>query len=458
MYKILEIDLTDRRIDSRYLDSSICLKYIGGLGVGARILYDEVAPGVAWNDPDNRLIFGAGPLNGTPIAGTGSFSVVTKGSLTNGATSSQANGFFGAYLRLSGFEAVSIKGIAEQWSYLLIRDGKAELRSANHLVGRDAWETEALIKKELGGKGKDYSVFSIGVAGENRVRFASIVGDQGHVAAHNGVGAVMGSKKLKAIVASRNKHKIEVANPDSLSRLNQNMLDRSKAETHEYEEGTSFLLGIHVKKGTLPIKNLTTNVFPDYQKLTGEYYRNHFELTPHPCWRCPLKHCHTVTVTEGPYKGYVGDEPEYEAFAGWGPLIGQTDPGAVVMLSDTVDRLGMDTNEAAWLTALVIECYEKKLITREETDGLEMTWGNVEAIRTMLFRIARREGFGDVLAEGVMRASQAMGEEAAKMGVYVQKGQAPRGHDHRARWLEMFDTATSDCGTIAVGPQHVDDP
>lgn len=220
MYKILEIDLIDRRIDSRSLDSSICMKYIGGLGVGARILYDEVPPDVSWNDPGNRLIFAAGPLNGTLIAGSGSFSVVTKGCLTNGATSSQANGFFGAYLRLSGFEAVAIRGIAEQWSYLLIQGGKAELRDANHLVGQDAWETETAIKKELGGKEKDYSVFSIGVAGENRVRFASIVGDKGHVVAHNGVGAVMGSKKLKAIVAAREDRNVDVANLDSLRRLN----------------------------------------------------------------------------------------------------------------------------------------------------------------------------------------------------------------------------------------------
>jgi len=209
--------------------------------------------------------------------------------------------------------------------------------------------------------------------------------------------------------------------------------------------------------GVVPIKNLTTNVFPDYERLTGKYYRTHFQLKPHPCWRCPLKHCHIITVTEGPYKGYVADEPEYECFAGWGPLIGQSDPGAAIMLSDTTDRLGFDNNEAGWLMAFIMECYERGMITKSETDGLEMNWGNVEAAREMLHHIAFRKGIGNVLAEGVMRAAQALGGEALNVGVYVKKGQAPRGHDHRARWLEMLDTATSDCGTIAVGPQKVED-
>jgi aldehyde:ferredoxin oxidoreductase len=456
--KVLRIDLTGKKVTWEDIDLLTCRAYIGGLGTGARILYDEVAPGTAWDDPGNRLIFSSGPLNGTVVAGSGSFCVVTKGCLTNGATSSQANGYFGAFLRLSGFETVAIKGAAEDWTYLYVHDRKAELRSAHHLVGKDTWETEELIKKELGGKEADLSVFSIGPAGENLVKFASIVGDRGHVAAHNGVGAVMGSKKLKAIVAARGNREFEIKDMERLRELNKRMLARSKAETHEYEEGTSFLLGIHVKKGTLPVKNLTTNIFPDYHKLTGEYYRAHFDLKPQPCWRCPLKHCHMIKVTEGPYAGYVAEEPEYECFASWGPLIGQSDPGAAIMLSDTVDRLGLDTNEAGWLMAFAIECFEKGIITRSDTSGLQMTWGNVEAIKAMLHKIARREGLGDVLAEGVMRASDLIGGEASALAVYVRKGQAPRSHDHRARWLEMLDTATSDCGTIAVGPQHVENP
>jgi aldehyde:ferredoxin oxidoreductase len=458
MNRILRIDLTDHKVSTEHLDESVSKKYIGGVGIGARLLYDEVAPGVEWNSPENKLILAAGPLNGTLVSGAGSFTVVTKGALTNGAASTQANGYFGAFLRLSGFDTVVIEGASDDWVYLYIHDGLAELRNAGDLVGKDTWETEKVLKQELGREESRVSVYAIGPAGENLARFSSIVGDEGHVAAHNGIGAVMGSKRLKAFVAAGGREMVKTAGDDDLRELNRQMLARAKSDTKEWEEGTSFLLGIHIQHGSLPIKNLTTNVFPDYEKLTGKYYRSHFKLEPRPCWRCPLKHCHIVTVTEGPYKGYVADEPEYECFAACGPLIGQTDPGAAVMLSDVADRLGFDGNEAGWLIAFVIECYERGILTKADTDGLEMTWGNVEAVRAMLHNIAARKGFGDVLAEGIMRAAQAIGGEALNIAVYVNKGHAPRGHDHRVRWLEMLDTATSDCGTIAVGPQQVAEP
>jgi aldehyde:ferredoxin oxidoreductase len=455
--RVLRVNLTEKQIKAEQLDDETSRKYLGGLGMGARILYSEVPPGVDWSSPENRLVLSAGPLDGTLLAGAGSFCVVTKGSLTNGATSSQANGYFGAFLRLSGFDAVVIEGTSRDWAYLHIHDGTAELRKASHLVGKDTCETESSIKRECGGDESKLSVYSIGPAGEHLARFSSIVGDGGHVAAHNGVGAVMGSKKLKAFAASKGNEPIEVRDNDSLRSLNKKMLERAKTETREWEEGTSFLLAEHIKRGVVPVKNLTTNVFPDYERLTGKYYRTHFELKRHPCWRCPLKHCHIITVTEGPYRGYVADEPEYECFAGWGPLIGQSDPGAAIMLSDVTDRLGFDNNEASWLMAFVMECYERGIITKSDTDGLEMNWGNVESARAMLINIAYRRGIGNILAEGVMRAAQAIGGEAPNVGVYVMKGQAPRGHDHRARWIEMLDTATSDCGTIAVGPQAVRD-
>ena len=351
-----------------------------------------------------------------------------------------------------------IAGSADRWTYLYIHDSVVEIRDASKFTGMDTWETEEGIKAELGGRPKDYSVFSIGPAGEALVTFACLVGDRGHVAAHNGIGAVLGAKRIKAIVAERGNGPIPVEDQKGLAELNRKMLARTRIETRPiYEHGTSFLLGAYAPIGVLPIKNLTTNLFDDYERLTGEYYRSRFELRPTPCWKCPLKHCHSVTVTEGPYKGYTGDEPEYELFAGWGPLIGQTDPGAVVMLSDTVDRLGLDSNEASWLIAMVMECYERGILTKSDTDGIEMKWGSVEGTKAMLFKIAARDGIGDTLANGVMRAAREIGGDALGTAVYIGKGHAPRNHDHRARWLEMVDIATSDCGTIAVGPQPVSD-
>jgi aldehyde:ferredoxin oxidoreductase len=459
--KVLRINLLNNQIHDEEIDDSILRKYIGGLGVGAKFLYDEVRPEAEWDDPENLIIFGTGPLNGTRVAGSGAFCVVTKGCLTNGATSSQAMGYFGAFLRLSGFEMIVLKGVAKEWCYLYIHDGKVELKDATHMVGRDTWETEDLIKSEIGKKKHQSSVFSIGPAGENLVKFAAIVGDRGHVAAHNGVGAVMGSKKIKAVVAARGNRVIPVNDKERLSSLNKQMIDigknKDQATAAIYKWGTSFLFPMHIKTGVLPVKNLTTNLFSDYYKFAGEYYRERFKMRPLPCWACPANHCNIVEVTEGPYKGYVGEEPEYECMAAWGPIIGQTDPGAAVMLSNTADRLGLDSNEAGWLIGLVMECYEKGILKIDAMDGLDMTWGNAEATKEMLIKIAKRDGFGDLLAEGVMRAAQRIGGKAPDLGVYLMKGLAPRGHDHRAKWHEMLDTATAGTGTYETGPMPVDD-
>ena len=459
--KILRVDLTNQKLTSEELDDTTMREYIGGTGLGAKFLYDEVAPGVEWNDPGNRLIFAIGPLNGTRVAGSGAFSVVTKGPLTNGATSSQANGYLGAYLKLSGFDAIIFQGKASDWLYLYIHDGVTELRKANHLVGKDTWETEELIKSELGKKEREMSVFGIGPAGENGIKFAAIVGDRGHVAAHNGVGAVMGAKKLKAVAVARGKATVAVKDSQKLSQLNKAMIETMKTTEpfkNSFNWGTSTIFPVYAKTGVLPVKNLTTNIFPEYEKFYGPNYRSKLKLEPSPCWACPTHHLHIVTVTEGPYAGYKGEEPEYECWAAFSSLIGQTDVGAAIMLNDVTDRMGMDGNEAGWVLAFAMECFEKGILKKQDTDGLELNWGNVEAARKLLVRIAHREGLGDVLAEGVMRAAQRIGGEAKNIAVHINKGHAPRGHDHRARWTEILDYATSGTGTIETGPIPLPDP
>jgi aldehyde:ferredoxin oxidoreductase len=398
------------------------------------------------------MVWASGPLGGTTVPGSGTFSVVTKGSLTEGATSSQANGYFGAYLKRSGFDAIVIDGVSENWVYIYIHDGIAELRNADHLLGKDTWETEDAIKAEIAQPERGASVFSIGPAGENLVRFAAIVGDRGHVVAHNGVGAVMGSKKLKAIVTARGKRAVALKNKELVSKLNKEIIQNAKPiPPGIYEWGTSMLYNLMMAGSQLPIKNLTTGVFPDYVRFTGQDYRPRLEMKWSPCWACQARHCHIVKVLEGPYAGYIGEEPEYEALAAWGSLIGQADVGAAIMLSNEADRLGMDSNEGGWLTAMLMECYEKGIIDENYTEGLDLTWGNAEAVKTLLHKIAHRQGFGNTLAEGVMRAAQAIGGEAPNIGVYVKKGHSPRGHDHRASWTQLFDTATSSVGTIETG-------
>jgi len=455
--KIIRVDLTGKKVTEQVIDQKTMTEYVGGTGIGARVLYDEVKPGVEWADPDNRLIMATGPLAGTRMPGSGTFCIVTKGCLTNGGTASQANGFFGAYLRFNGLVGVVVQGASDRWVYLYIHDGKAELRTAEHLLGKDTWETENAIKKELGYADRQMSVFGIGPAGENLVKFAGIIGDKGHAAAHNGTGAVMGSKRLKAVAVSRGKVSVELRNKNEFDSLTEQMRESllSTKQGRSYLDwGTSMNFPGMLANGTLPIKNMNTSLFPDYEPFLGENYRKSksFDIKPSPCWACPSHHLHIMKVAEGPYAGYVGEEPDYECWAQFGPLIMNRDILAAFVLVNEVDKLGFDANEAGWLISFVIDCYERGIINKVDTGGLEMTWGNTEAVRVMLHKIATRDGFGNVLAEGVKRAAEQIGGEALKYAAYIQKGHAPRGHDHRARWTEILDYATSSVGTIETGP------
>lgn len=462
--KILRIDLSNKRIWTKDLDEATLKKWVGGVGLGAKYLFEEVPPGIEWSDPENRLIWTSGPLAGSGVFGAGTFNVITKGPMTNLAGSSQANGFFGAYIKFSGFDGVIFQGSSPHLVYLLIQNGKAEIRDARHLAGKDVWEVEDLIRKELGAKEQDVSIYAIGPAGENRVLFSAIVGDRGHVAAHNGIGAVMGSKNLKAVVAYNAGVNFRINDPNGLKEGNKELFEFAKTNGPIYQWGTGGIFSIVYAIGQLAVRNLTTNIYPEHDKMDGQYMRSRFKIRSKPCFKCPLAHVKEVTVTEGDYKGFVGEEPEHECLVAWGPQIGNTDLGAVVMLTREADKLGMDCNEASWSIGWAMECFDKGVFNRRETDGLDLSWGNVEAVKELLNRISRREGYlGNLLADGVMRASKRVGGEAADWAVYSLKGATPRGHDHRAKWAELFDTCLTNTSTIestfaGVHPQWVDLP
>lgn len=449
--KILRVDLTEGRTWTEDLDEQTVKKWVGGVGLGVKYVWEEVPPSVQWSDPENRLVWATGPLAGSGFSGAGTFNVTSKGPMTGLAGSSQANGFFGAYIKFSGFDGIVFQGASPKPVYLYVHDGVAELRDASALMGREVWEVEDLVREELGVRERDVSVFGIGPAGENRVFYAGIVGDRGHVVAHNGMGAVMGSKNLKAVVAHKGKMRptFKIADQAALKAVDDEMFEFAKGFGVIYQWGTGGGFSPTLAVGALPVKNLTTNLFPEHEKMGGQYMRTHYKVKPMPCYHCRVAHVKEVEVTEGPYKGFVGEEPEYEQLAAWGPQIGNTELGATVMLTKEVDTLGLDCNEASWAIGWAMECYEKGVFTRGQTDGLDLTWGNVDAVKTLLHRIARREGYlGNLLADGVMRASQKVGGEAADWGVYTKRGNTPRSHDHRGRWAEMFDTVVSSTSTL----------
>jgi aldehyde:ferredoxin oxidoreductase len=202
------------------------------------------------------------------------------------------------------------------------------------------------------------------------------------------------------------------------------------------------------------VRNYTTTIFPEADRFTGEWLRTHFETKLQPCWACRFNHCHLMKVTEGPYTGFEGEEPDYEPTAAMSSAIGQTDPGACIMLANLVDNLGIDANEVGWLVGLVMECYEKGLLSKDNLDGLEMNWGNAEATAELLKRTAKRKGIGDLLAEGTKRVAEHIGGEALKMGVYTLKGGTPRGSDHRGKWYELIDTCVSNTSTTESTARH----
>jgi aldehyde:ferredoxin oxidoreductase len=452
--KLLRVDLGKGLIKPETIERARLKDYVGGAALGIKYIYEEVPPELAWSDPANRLYLGTGPLTGTRVGGSGTIAAVSKGAMTNGIGSTQANGYFGAFLKFSGFDALILQGAAPEWSYLYIHDGTAELKDARKLLGKNNYEVDRLLREELHKGERDLSVLSIGPAGENLVRFACLFVDKGHIASHNGLGAVLGSKKIKAIAVTRGKVAVPIKDKEALSAVAKDIranILAGKMSAETYAQGTIGGVIRATEGGMAPVRNYTTNVSPirgdKLQKYSYDSLKQWFYKVT-PCWACSANHCHMLKIPEGKYAGWDVEEPEFEGMSSCSALMGVDDAVMSLSLASEVDRLGMDMNETGWVIAWVLECYEKGLITKKDTDGLEMTWGNVDAIMAMLRKIAAREGFGNVLAEGVMRAAQHVGGKAPDLAIHTMKGNTPRSHDHRVMWLELFDTCVSNTGTL----------
>ena len=455
--RILRIDLTTERIWTETLTPEECRYYLGAVGIGYKILWEEVPPETAWDDPENRLFLGSGPLAGTPVWGTGSLTVVTRGAMTGGAVVTNAQGFFGANLKYCGYDGIVLQGQASRWVYVHINDDVVELRDASHLLGKDTWETQDLLQGEYGLSGHQMSVYGIGPAGEKLVRWAIIEGDYGHVASKNGCGAVMGKKGVKCIAIVRGSKGVGVHDPAGLMQA-ADMISHEVKGTPTYEYGTLNGPLRNNRSGALSIKNLTTNIYPvlpRLDELEPATLRGKFPHRGHQCSGCGMKgHCHILVVPEGNHEGTLVDEAESEGIAMCGPQIGSVDTADMMWLNTQVDKAGVDVNEFGWVIGWVMECYEKGYITKEQLGGLEMRWGDSETANTLLQMITHREGFGDLLAEGVKRAAERLGGEAYDCAVFVHKGTTPRGHDHRGRWSEMLDGCVTNIGTIEGGGQQ----
>lgn len=426
-HSVLRVDLTEGKITKQTLASEIVHEYIGGIGIGVRIVYDEVPPGVDALDPENRLVFSVSPLTGTAVPGACRYHVVGKSPQTLFTLSvSDSGGFWGPELKSAGYDTIILQGAAQAPVYLWITETSVEIRDAKSLWGMDTFETEDVICEMLGDK--RIRVAAIGPAGETLSRLACIENDKGHIAGRGGFGAVMGSKNVKAI-AVRGKGRAPVKDRERLHGLVK-FWKEAGIETSLHKWGTGASLERYHDQGILPVKNLTTNQF-DVDKLTGQYIRTKYKLKHKPCYGCFMHHVNTVEVTEGPYKGFVGEEPEYELLAGFGSNLGIDDAGAVAAIGEKCDRLGMDAIGVAWAVSLAMEAYEKKLLTKAELDGLDLTWGNAEAVLSIMEKMARREGLGDILSEGPAIAAERIGSDALNYVVTTRKNMSPKCLDLR---------------------------
>lgn len=419
MGKLLWVDLSTGRITTEALDEKLCRDFLGGYGIGARTLYNRQKVGVDPLGPENILGFLSGPLTGTPTPSGARYAVVARSPLTKTWGDANSGGYFGPYMKFAGYDGVFFTGKADKPVYLLIDNGKAELKDAASLWGKTTMETEDTLEAEYG---RDSRVSCIGPAGEKLSLMSCIITDRGAAAGRSGLGAVMGSKKLKAIVARGNqtvpvvdKEAIDKARTDYLTALRKNI-----EVFHKY--GTASHAARSAHNGDTAVKNwggIGVVDFPDASGIEADTVIAN--LDKHiGCWHCPVACVGSMKEGTGEYKYPAGARrPEYETLATFGALMLNNNTDAIIMANHICNRDGLDTISAGATIAFAIECYENGLISVEHTGGIDLTWGNHQAIIAMAEKLGRREGFGDVLADGVKVAAERIGKGAEQYAVHI---------------------------------------
>jgi aldehyde:ferredoxin oxidoreductase len=428
MGKVLIADLSQNELKDEVLDEELCRQFIGGYGVGVRILFSRQKAGIDPLGPNNTLGFLTGPLTGTPALGGTRYTVVGKSPLTGGWGDANSGGYFGPRLKFAGYDAVFFIGISERPVYLFVNNGKAELRDAAYLWGKDTYETEDILKSELG---TDVEIACIGLFGERASLIAAIMHDKGRAAARSGLGAVMGSKKLKAVVVKGNM-KVPLANGGKTNRLRRRFLSKLGGPFTLFRDfGTPAFVTIHGEEGDSPIKNwggVAIIDFPDFKPIGADAVMKRLSKR-YGCYRCPIACGGLIKEGIGEYKYEAGSHrPEYETLAMFGGNCLNNNIESIIKANDICNRYGIDTISAGAAIAFAIECFESGLISKADTDGIELTWGNHRAIVAMMEKLARREGLGDVLADGVRVAAEKIGKGADRYAIHIQ-GQEMPAHD-----------------------------
>jgi aldehyde:ferredoxin oxidoreductase len=441
MGKYLDVDLTTNKIKEEKLDYQEVKKWIGGKGLGAKILYDSLKPDINPLNPENILLLMTGPLSGTSVQTSGRWTIVTKSPHTGIFVDSHVGGKFGHRLKRSGFDYIMLKGKAVEPVYLEVTSENIDLHSAIVYWGKGNYETESLLQK----KHDKSEVCSIGPAGENLVSFANIVTDRTHIAGRGGTGAVMGSKNLKAVVVNGTE-KIEAKDPSKFKQLTRKFRKKVRENPgvkHRHEIGTVMWVKMSNDAGFLPTRNFQSGVFEDADQISGERMRDEFVIGHTACYGCSIACGKKTSYKSGKFAGLEVDGPEYETTALLGSSCGLNDLGAIAKANEICDDLGMDTITSGGTIAFAMEATEKGLLKQNEINNL--TFGNDDAVHHLLRKIAIREGIGDFFAKGSLAAAKKLGHESSDYAVQV-KGLELAGVEPRGSWGMALAYSTSDRG------------
>ncbi|MBW1935128.1 MAG: aldehyde ferredoxin oxidoreductase family protein [Deltaproteobacteria bacterium] len=443
--KILRVNLTDQTAKEEQLPVDTARDFIGGAGFGIKYLYDEVPAGTDPLGPDNKLIFAPGPFSGTTIPCASRMAVTGKSPLTGAVGMALTGGYFPVELKFAGYDALIIEGKAKNPTYLWIKNGEVKFRSAKKVWGMKTTDTQQIIKNEL--NDQNVRIACIGPAGENLCKIACIINEM-RAAGRKGLGAVMGSKNLKAI-AIRGKGKVPIADKEKLKAAREGMTKAMKESHVLYpnfsKKGTPMVVDATCAMGIFPTKNFSaTGEYAPADKIGVDVQMGRNVGREH-CYGCPVGCSQLKLAKTAPYKGILTEGPEYETFFSFGGETGVDNIDAIIAADRLADELGLDTISAGVTIGFAMELYEKGILSKEDTGGLELNFGNDQAMITLLRLMAFREGIGDLLADGTKAAAQKIGNGSEKYAVHVKGLELPA-YDVRGAKAHGLNYATSYTG------------
>jgi len=451
--RILRVNLTTGMIAEERPAEIVYRMYMGGSALSLYYLLKEQKPGVDPLGPENKLVFMSSVISGAPLAGLTRYTVASRSPLTSAFGEAEAGGFWGPELKMAGFDGVIIEGRSPQPVYLWIKDGKAEIRDAAKIWGKDTGEAERLIREELGDN--RIRVAQCGPAGEKMVRYACVVNELKHANGRTGMGAVMGSKNLRAI-AARGAERLTLDNLEKVREIGKKVVELIKEAplAQNFKKyGTPFFVLPLNTSGILPTRNFQAGQFTGAEAISGETMTDTILVKTEGCYACAVQ-CKRAVKVEGKYKAspeYGG--PEYETIASLGSFCGIDNLPAIAHGNELCNRWGIDTISTGVCIAFAMECTERGILTPQDTDGIDLRFGNVDGMLEMIRKIAFREGFGNILAEGVQRAAQKIGRGSEKYAMHI-KGQELPMHDPRGKHGLTLSYATSPTGADHIEAPH----